>query len=559
MKKIVIILSSIIVIAAQQKHSVDIMPGMLYERFNDAYTNVKSEKSAENSSYNSISSHVTVSTFAGSGEDGSADGTGTAASFNGPSDFARDGSGNLFVADLRNDLIRKITPAGVVTTFAGSGTGGSADGTGTAASFDGPSGLAMDGSGNLFVVDYYNDLIRKITPSGVVTTFAGSGTAGSADGTGTAASFSYPWGIAIDNNDNLFIADYYNNLIRKITPSGVVTTFAGSGTAGSVDGTGTAAYLSGPTGLSFDSNGNLFVAEFGGNKIRKITPSGVVTTFAGRGSAGSVDGTGTDASFDYPIGITIDNNDNMYIADAYNYKIRKITSAGIVTTLAGSGTSGSADGAAATATFKLPYGLEMSENNVIIYVADFADHIIRKIVLSATPVIASISDVTIKEDETATVTLSATDAESDPITFSVKNNNVAGNFLNFDGVDDWVQTKNASGEEDHPIPDEGDFTVSVWARRNASASGLMNIYSQGKQPYNIYLGSGESGYIRAGDSWGNTGVAFPIDGMWHHYVITKSSSNTYLYLDGELAATKGSAIDNPNPEGSGLYIGKQYG
>ena len=172
--------------------------------------------------------------------------------------------------------------------------------------------------------------------------------------------------------------------------------------------------------------------------------------------------------------------------------------------------------------------------------------------------IASISDVTIKEDETATVTLSATDAESDPITFSVKNN-VASNYLSFDGVDDWVQTKNASGEEDHPIPDEGDFTVSVWARRNASASGLMNIYSQGKQPYNIYLGSGESGYIRAGDSWGNTGVAFPIDGMWHHYVITKSSSNTYLYLDGELAATKGSAIDNPNPEGSGLYIGKQYG
>ena len=113
------------------------------------------------------------------------------------------------------------------------------------------------------------------------------------------------------------------------------------------------------------------------------------------------------------------------------------------------------------------------------------------------------------------------------------NNNVAGNFLNFDGVDDWVQTKNASDEEDHPIPDEGDFTVSVWARRNASASGLMNIYSQGKQPYNIYLGSGESGYIRAGDSWGNTGVAFPIDGMWHHYVITKSSSNTILYLDGE--------------------------
>ena len=177
------------------------------------------------------------------------------------------------------------------------------------------------------------------------------------------------------------------------------------------------------------------------------------------------------------------------------------------------------------------------------------------------PIILSINDLTINEDETGTVTLSATDIDGDAITFSVKNN-VASNYLNFDGTSNWIQTKNQMGEEDHPIPDEGDFSVSVWARANAIASGLMEIYSQGKQPRNIYLGSsgplGESKYIRAGDSWGNTGVAFPIDGMWHHYVIIKSSSNAYLYLDGELAATKGAAIDNPNPEGSGLYIGKQY-
>jgi hypothetical protein len=185
----------------------------------------------------------------------------------------------------------------------------------------------------------------------------------------------------------------------------------------------------------------------------------------------------------------------------------------------------------------------------------------KAIELNVPPIITSLNDVTINEDETATVTLSATDGDGDAITFSVKDNNATRNYLNFDGIDDWVQTKNEGGEEDHPIPDEGDFSVSVWARANASASGLMEIYSQGKQPRNIYLGSsgGESEYIRAGDSWENTGVAFPIDGMWHHYVITKSSSNAYLYLDGELAATKGEAIDNPNPEGSGLYIGKQYG
>ena len=177
------------------------------------------------------------------------------------------------------------------------------------------------------------------------------------------------------------------------------------------------------------------------------------------------------------------------------------------------------------------------------------------------PVLAAIPDTTMEEDKSIAITLSATDDDGDAITFSVKDR-LAKNYLNFDGTSNWIQTKNQMGEEDHPIPDEGDFSVSVWARANASASGLMEIYSQGKQPRNIYLGSsgplGESKYIRAGDSWGNTGVAFPIDDMWHHYVIIKSSSNAYLYLDGELAATKGAAIDNPNPEGSGLYIGKQY-
>ncbi|SVC45079.1 uncharacterized protein METZ01_LOCUS297933, partial [marine metagenome] len=310
MKKIVIILSSIIFIAAQQKQSVDIMPGMLYERVNDTYTNPNAAKSAGNSNYNTISSYVTVTTFAGSGTSGIANGTGTAASFYSPSGLAMDGSGNLFVAELGNDLIRKITPSGVVTTFAGTeGANETADGTGTAASFYGPSDLAFDSNGNLFVVGFYSHLIRKITPAGVVTTFAGSGSEGSANGTGTEASFYYPWGIAIDSNDNLFIGEYSNNLIRKITPSGVVTTFAGSGTSGSADGIGTAASLSGPVGLSFDSDGNLFVVEFVGEKIRRITPSGSVTIFAGSGSKGSTDGTGTDASFDYPIGITIDNND----------------------------------------------------------------------------------------------------------------------------------------------------------------------------------------------------------------------------------------------------------
>jgi len=559
MKKIVIILSSIIVIAAQQKQNVDIRPGVLYDRVNDTYANPNAAISAGNSSYNTISSHatvttsdvngpITVTTFAGSGTIGSANGTGTEASFNRPSNLTwgkGSQSGNLLVADIWNYKIRSITSSGVVSDAILLGS-------------DAPTDMAYDSNGNLFIVGYNEHKIYKLKPTDSdPTIFAGSGTYGSADGTGTEATFYYPWAIEIDSNDNLFVSDHANHLIRKITPGGVVTTFAGSGSAGSADGTGTAATFNTPTGLSFDSSGNLFVADWLGHNIRKITPSGVVTTFAGSGTAGSTDGTGTAASFYSPLGIAIDNEDNMYIGDALNHKIRHITSAGIVTTLAGSGTAGSADGTGTEASFKTPYGIEMGENNSTIYVADFGNHSIRKIVFNATPVIASISDVTIKEDETATVTLSATDAESDPITFSVKNN-VASNYLNFDGVDDWIQTKNASGDEDHPIND-GDFTVSAWAKASSLSSGLMEIVSQGQAGSNFYLGSSNTGdVIRAGDNWENTGVTFPRDDQWHHYVLSRSSSNTYLYLDGSLAATKGSAIEYPDG-GSGLRIGRQYG
>ena len=579
MRKIVIILSSIIVIAAQQKQSVDIRPDVLFERANDAYTNVNAAKSAGNSSYNSILDDVTVSTFAGSGEQGSADGTGTAASFYGPSGIAMDASGNLFVTDTFNHLIRKITPSGVVTTFAGTGTAGSANGTRTEASFNKPIDLDFDNNGNLFVVDFGNHLIRRIKPSGVVTTFAGTGEPGSNDDSwgGAAARFNNPFGIAIFKKEgwswtnNLFIADYGNHSIRMITNgdeddayNGETTTFAGSGTAGSEDNEAFGqASFNGPVGLSWDADyDHLYVTEWFGHNIRKIDnnyDTYGVSTFAGTGTAGSADGTGTEASFYNPVGITIDNNGNFYIADASNHKIRKITSAGVVTTLAGTGTKGTTNGTAAEATFYKPYGLELGQNNGAIYVAEHSNKLIRKIIISTPPVIASISDVTIKEDETATVTLSATDAESDPITFSVKNNNVAGNFLNFDGVDDWVQTKNASGEEDHPIPDEGDFTISAWAKASSLSSGLMEIVSQGQAGSNFYLGSHHTGdIIRAGDGWEDTGVTFPRDDQWHHYVLSKSASNTYLYLDGSLAATKGSAIGNPSG-GSGLRIGRQYG
>ena len=217
--------------------------------------------------------------------------------------MAVDAAGNVYVADTGNDTIRKITPAGVVTTLAGTaGQAGSADGTGTAARFNEPDGVAVDAAGNVYVADTNNDTIRKITPAGVVTTLAGTaGQAGSADGTGAAAQFNAPEGVAVDGAGNVYVADTGNDTIRKITPAGVVTTLAGTaGQVGSADGTGSAARFNDPDGVAVDGAGNVYVADTINDTIREITPAGVVTTLAGSpGQYGSADGTGAAAQFDY--------------------------------------------------------------------------------------------------------------------------------------------------------------------------------------------------------------------------------------------------------------------
>lgn len=322
-----------------------------------------------------------VTTLAGSGVQGYQDGTGTAASFNLPAGVAVDGSGNSYVAEDGGNKIRKITPSGVVTTFAGSNAHGSADGTGTAASFFDPIGVAVDGAGNVYVADANNHKIRKITPGCVVTTFAGSGAQGSADGTATAASFNSPFGVAVEGGGTVYVADTFNNKIRKITPGGVVTTLAGSGVPGNEDGTGTVASFTHPSSVAVDGSGNVYVADFGANKIRKITSGGVVTTFAGSGGQGSADGAGAAASFYFPSGVALDGGGNVYVADYYNNKIRKISPGGVVTTLAGSGAQGSADGTGTAATFDYPEAVALdSAGNV--YVADRLNNKIRKITQS---------------------------------------------------------------------------------------------------------------------------------------------------------------------------------
>ena len=317
---------------------------------------------------------------------GQVDGTGSAARFTSLQGVAVDGSGNVYVADDASpseenfcSTIRKITPAGVVTTLAGSSTqGGSVDGTGSAARFYSLHGVAVDGSGNVYAADIWGDNIRKITPAGVVTTFAGSLGRGSADGTGSAAGFWGPQGVAVDGNGNLYVGDTFNNTIRQITSAGVVTTLAGSSTQGWTDGTGGDARFISPNGMALDGIGNLYVAD--DCTIRKITSAGVVTTLAGSpGIIGSADGTGSDARFTVPKGVAVDGSGNVYVADSWNQTIRKITSAGVVTTLAGSpGVSGFADGTGSGARFSYPSGLA-ADGSGNVYVADSQNKTIRKI------------------------------------------------------------------------------------------------------------------------------------------------------------------------------------
>lgn len=323
----------------------------------------------------------TVTTLAGSSA-GSADGTGSAATFNRPWGVAVDAAGNVFVADELNHKIRKITPSGVVTTFAGS-TSGFQDGNGTNAKFNSPNGLAFDSLGNLFVVDCYNHRIRKITQSGDVTTFAGSAQ-GAFNGNGAAARFNFPQGIAIDNSNNLFIADGSNYTIRKITPTGDVTTFAGSpGIQAYVDATGSAARFNLAKAIGINtSNGDLFVTD--GHRIRKITTAGVVTTYAGSVN-GLVNGTLTASRFFWPEGLVVTTSGDVYVGDATNCVIRKISASGTVTTLCGNtyGIVGSADGTGSAASFYSPKGLCFDSSGSSLYVADSNNHRIRKIDMSA--------------------------------------------------------------------------------------------------------------------------------------------------------------------------------
>ncbi|MCI1187805.1 hypothetical protein MON38_10270 [Hymenobacter sp. DH14] len=309
-------------------------------------------------------SAATVTTLAGAADNrkGNADGPGSEALFAYPMGLALAADGTLYVVDDENMTVRKIMPTGVVTTVAGvAGSRGSADGLGAAARFYHPVGVAIDASGTLYVTDADNFTLRKISSTGTVTTLAGvAGAKGSADGPAAAARFNLPHGVAVDAAGTVYVADTENHTIRKITPAGSVTTLAGMARQkGSADGAGPAARFYHPVGVAVDAAGNVYVADNGNHAIRKVAPDGTVTTLAGQARHhGGTDGPGSAARFLFPTGVAIDGIGNVYVADHLNCTIRKISASGEVSTLAGMTLKiGHTDGPGPQARFVGPFGI----------------------------------------------------------------------------------------------------------------------------------------------------------------------------------------------------------
>ena len=335
-----------------------------------------------------ISPAGVITTLAGlAGVSGSADGVGSTARFYQPSGIAVDGAGNVYVSDSANDTIRKITAGGIVTTVAGRvGVGGSKDGPPGSATFESPGGLVLDPNGNIYVAGRSANNIRKVAPDGAVSTVAGTGLRGAQDGTGAQASFSYPTNLALDRSGNIYVSDRDNFTIRLIAPNGVVSTLAGTaGLSASVDGVGTAARFTGPRSIAVDPSGAIYVADGGdyralNNRIRKISAGANVTTIAGNASAfTATDGFGAAANFADLAGIAVDASGMLFVADWASNTIRQVTSLGGVTTIAGKfPATGAINGSGTEARFNSPQNAVVDAGGTV-YVADTANNLIRKI------------------------------------------------------------------------------------------------------------------------------------------------------------------------------------
>jgi serine/threonine-protein kinase len=348
---------------------------------------------------------VTVETYAGTGVPGYKDGPVKEAEFNAPTGLAADTAGNLYVFDWFNYRIRLISLDGMVSTLAGTGEQGFKDGPAAQAQFRGLAlTLAVDPTGNLIVPDGSNHRVRLITPAGLVSTLAGTGEPGYRDGPADQAQFDNPTSVAMDTGGNVYVADAGNHRIRLITPQGQVRTLAGSGEPGYKDGPATEAQFDNPSSLTVDSSGNIVVDEGfpwlfrGTRRLRLITPAGVVTTLAGSGEPGHKDGPAAEARFVFPANATFDAGGNLVVADGGEARLRLVTPDGLVYTLAGTGELGRTDGAGPVAQFAEPVGVAVASGGEV-YVADPTANTIRRITYGSPAAVAPMSTATPPPDE----------------------------------------------------------------------------------------------------------------------------------------------------------------
>jgi sugar lactone lactonase YvrE len=323
--------------------------------------------------YHPAAQSAVVTTLAGTSSAGLRDGPGDRAEFPGPVDVAVDNAGMVYVVDAT--WIRRISPAGVVTTLAGSEKEGFVDGPSASARFDNPRGIAVDGAGTLYIADGNNHRIRTISPDGLVRTLAGNGTPGFADGPGGQAQFNYPSDVAVDAAGIVFVADALNNRIRRIARDSTVTTLAGDGAGKDLDAPGQPALFSFPRGVAVDVDGTVYVADSYNARIRAISPSGDVRTVAGSSENNDADGPAKEASFRDPFALAVDRSGNLYVLDKSS-RVRLITSDGKVTTLAGSADTGAENGAGNDAQFDQPMGIAVGADGKV-YIADTENHKIR--------------------------------------------------------------------------------------------------------------------------------------------------------------------------------------
>ena len=337
---------------------------------------------------------TTVAGVVGSPGYGGDAGPASSARFNNPRAVATDNDGSIYIADMRNHVIRKVNPNGIVSTVAGNGTAGNsgAGGLATAGQLAQPTGMTIDNDGNIYIADYNSSVIKKVTTSGIMTIFAGNGTEGfSGDGGPAAQAKLYrPTAVAVDKDGSLYISDASNKVIRKVTKAGVITTIAGvpgrAGYAGD-GGLATKALLTQPAGIAVDYSGNLYIADPSNSVVRKVNSAGIITTFAGNGTAGysGDSGPATKAQFQIgsPQGIAVDPAGNVYASDYQNHAIRKINAKGIITTIAGTGAPDYAGdgGPAILAKIWYPIGIA-TDNGGNVFITDSYNNTIREIVSS---------------------------------------------------------------------------------------------------------------------------------------------------------------------------------